>query len=458
MNLPPESHAGASQDLFLTQGEERLEDVSRLRAMFPDLPVEALVKEDLLRLGISFSPEALKYCADFKRKSYFIFSFDMVPIDEMAQEENLSAPEEIQLNGGAWDLRRTTVSVRVNPYSPWRADMAGDQLTLTCGDQSISHIDLQPVPEYYQETLENGQPVHEVAPTIEWGYLVYLTVYRKCQYFGFKEECRFCDINENYRQQVKAGRPYRTVKPMDEVLEALSILDRVNSPSKAYTLTGGSVTRSLKGQGEAEFYANYARAIEEKFPGRWIPKAVTQALPEDEQQILKDAGIQIYHPNYEIWDEELFPILCPGKTAYVGRDEWHRRIIAATDIFGAENVIPNFVAGIEMSRPHGYTDPEQAVESTREGLQFFMSQGVCPRFTVWCPEPLSPLVVDRKNAGELQPPAPLEYHARLLVAWRDCHKEHGLPVPPGYGPPGVGNAIFSVSSFMDVIEVETDES
>ena len=174
MNLPPESHAGASQDLFLTQGEERLEDVSRLRGMFPDLPVEALVKEDLLRLGISFSAEALKYCADYKRKSYFIFSFDMVPIDEMAQDENLSAPEEIQLIGGGWNLRRTTVSVRVNPYSPWRADMEGDQLVLTCGDQSISQIDLQPVPEYYQETLENGQPVHEVAPTIEWGYLVYL--------------------------------------------------------------------------------------------------------------------------------------------------------------------------------------------------------------------------------------------------------------------------------------------
>ena len=453
MNLSHKSPLGMTEVDFLKSGEERLADISRLQDLIPDLPVEALIKEDLLRLGISFSAEALRYCADFKRKSYFIFSFDMVPIDEMSQEENLSAPEEIQLVGGPWDLRRTTVSVRVNPSSPWKAIMVGDSLHLSCGDQTISGVDLQKVPEYYQETLENGQPVHEVAPTIEWGYLVYLTVYRKCQYFGFKEECRFCDINENYRQQVKAGRPYRTVKPMDEVLEGLSILDRVNSPSQAYTLTGGSVTRTLKGQGEAEFYATYARAIEEKFPGRWIPKAVTQALPVDEQQILKDAGIRIYHPNDEIWDEKLFPLLCPGKEAYVGRSEWHRRIIAATDVFGAENVIPNFVAGIEMSRPHGFTEPEAAVESTREGLQFFMSQGVCPRFTVWCPEPLSPLVVERKGAGEIQPPAPLEYHARLLAAWRDCHKEHHLPVPPGYGPPGVGNAIFSVSSFMDVIHV-----
>ncbi|MEE2889607.1 MAG: radical SAM protein [Planctomycetota bacterium] len=417
--------------------------------MFPDLPVEALIKEDLLRLGISFSTDALRYCASFKTKSYFIFSFDMVPIDEMNQQENLRAPEEIQLVDGPWNLRRTTVSVRVNPSSPWNAQIDGEALVLRCGEQTISTIQLQQIPEYYKKNLASGQPVHEVAPTIEWGYLVYLTVYRKCQYFGFKEECTFCDINENYRQQVSAGRPYRTVKPLDDVLEALAIIDEVDDRSKAYTLTGGSITRKLRGVPEAEFYASYARAIEEKFPGRWIPKAVTQALPVAEQRILKDAGIRIYHPNYEIWDERLFPIICPGKESYVGRSEWHRRIVAAADVFGPENVIPNFVAGIEMSHPHGYTDPEQAVDSTREGLDFFMSQGICPRFTVWCPEPLSPLV---KEHGKLQPPAPLEYHARLLVAWRDCHREHQLPVPPGYGPPGSGQALFSVSSFMDVID------
>lgn len=429
--------------------DEQLKEIGRLKQMFPDLPVEVLIKEDLLRLGISFSTDALRYCASFKTKSYFIFSFDMVPIDEMNQQENLRAPEEIQLVDGPWNLRRTTVSVRVNPSSPWNAQIDGEALVLRCGEQTISTIQLQQIPEYYQKNLASGQPVHEVAPTIEWGYLVYLTVYRKCQYFGFKEECTFCDINENYRQQVSAGRPYRTVKPLDDVLEALAIIDEVDDLSKAYTLTGGSITRKLRGVPEAEFYASYARAIEEKFPGRWIPKAVTQALPVAEQRILKDAGIRIYHPNYEIWDQRLFSIICPGKESYVGRSEWHRRIIAAADVFGAENVIPNFVAGIEMSHPHGFTDPEQAVDSTREGLDFFMSQGICPRFTVWCPEPLSPLV---KEHGKLQPPAPLEYHARLLVAWRDCHRQHQLPVPPGYGPPGSGQALFSVSSFMDVID------
>jgi hypothetical protein len=141
----------------------------------------------------------------------------------------------------------------------------------------------------------------------------------------------------------------------------------------------------------------------------------------------------------------LFETICPGKARWIGRDVWIRRILDAAKVFGAPNVIPNFVAGVEMARPHGFTTVEEALRSTGEGLDYFMSHGVAPRFTTWCPEPLSTL-------GRDQGPAPLEYHVGLLRVWRDTHRKHGLPVPPGYGAPGPGNAVFSVSAFMDVLE------
>ena len=101
-----------------------------------------------------------------------------------------------------------------------------------------------------------------------------------------------------------------------------------------------------------------------------------------------------------------------------------------------------------MARPHGFGTVEEAVRSTTEGLDFFMSQGVTPRFTTWCPEPLS-------NLGS-QEPAPLEYHLRLLQVYRDTLARHDLAPPPGYGPPGAGQAVFSVSSFMDVLEASAE--
>jgi hypothetical protein len=66
-----------------------------------------------------------------------------------------------------------------------------------------------------------------------------------------------------------------------------------------------------------------------------------------------------------------------------------------------------------------------------------------PRFTTWCPEPLAHL-------GSQKVP-PLEYYVKLLKIWRDTMEKYKLPIPPGYGEPGLGRAVFSVSAFMDVI-------
>jgi len=74
----------------------------------------------------------------------------------------------------------------------------------------------------------------------------------------------------------------------------------------------------------------------------------------------------------------------------------------------------------------------------------FMKNGISPRYTVWCPEPLTAL--GSNNFG-----APLEYHVRLMEAWRETHEKYRLPVPPGYGEPGRGKAVFSVSAFMDIL-------
>ncbi|HRP70005.1 MAG TPA: radical SAM protein, partial [Turneriella sp.] len=158
-----------------------------------------------------------------------------------------------------------------------------------------------------------------------------------------------------------------------------------------------------------------------------------------------DAGVKIYHPNYEVWDAALFKKICPGKERFIGRDNWIRRVVESAKAFGAENVIPNFVGGVEMADTIGFTDIDKAVSSTSEGLDFFMSQGIIPRFTTWCPEPFTPL-------GEISAPAPLLYYLKLLRNYQGIHKKYNLAVPPGYGEAGVGKAVFSVSAFMDVLE------
>jgi hypothetical protein len=427
--------------------------VEGLIARFPHIPREAVLKEDLLRTGMAFDDSALtdNLEGEVKPKSYFIFSFDQKPLAQLGEAARRRPPEEVALTGGPWELRRTIVSVRVNPDSPYRVSREGSgALRLSLEGRVVADVGLPPMPEYYRHTLANGKTVMETAPTIQWGYLIYLTVLRLCQYFGAKEECQYCDINHNWRQHKQEGRPYTGVKPVDDVLEALAIIDRYDTAkaSKAYTLTGGSVTSKVDGLAEADFYGRYAQAIEARFPNRWIGKVVAQALPREEVQRYHDYGIRIYHPNYEVWDKRLFEIICPGKERYVGREEWHRRIFDAAEVFGARYVIPNFVAGVEMAKPFGFATVDEAIASTAEGLDYFMSRGVTPRFTTWCPEPATPLGRDNPEG------APLEYHIRLLEVYRETLEKHGLKPPPGYGVAGAGNAVFSVSSFMDTLRPE----
>jgi hypothetical protein len=421
-----------------------LSEIEDLSERYPDIPIEAIFKEDLLRQGMAWTPEALEIAAKSKLKAYFICSFDMIPISGMEQQEHTRAPEEIRLVGGPYNFHPTIVSVRLNPDSHYRVESGQDSLVLKLEGRSVAQVELQKSPAYYERTLASGKPIADIAPTIEWGYLLYLTAFRLCQYFGAQEECQFCDINENYRQQKKSGRPYTSVKSVEEVIEALEIIASTDSDSRAYTVTGGSISGTLDGMSEIDFYIRYPEAIEKRWPGRWISKIVIQALLKDEVKRLRDAGVRIYHPNFEIWDRRLFELYCPGKARHIGRDEWIRRILDAASIFGPSCVIPNFVAGVELAKPAGFASIDEAIESTSEGLDFFMSHGVSPRFTTWCPEPLSVLGKDRQGA-------PLEYHVRLLRAYRDTKAKYKLPAPAGYGEPGLGKAVFSVSAFMDVL-------
>ena len=416
-----------------------LEEMER---RYRSIPMEAVVKQDVLRLGLSFDTEALTG-SDFKNKDYFIFTFDHVPLKDQAEGVRFRAPEEIRIRGGHFGLLPTIISVRLDPASPYRVRVTADGPVLFLGDVAMGIVEFPPIPAYYAHKTSSGKPVGEIAPVIEWGYLIYLTVFRNCQYFGKDEECAFCDINHNYRQQKGEGRPYTGVKSIEEILEVLAWIDAEDSVARVYTITGGSVTNNLRGKNETDFYYDYAAAIEARFPGRWMGKMVTQAWEKGDLLRFRDVGIQIYHPNYEVWDARLFSLLCPGKERFVGRDTWIRRIVEAAEVFGPSRVIPNFVGGVELARPHGFATVAEAVRSTAEGLDFFMSHGVVPRFTAWCPEPYTTLGT--------QPGPPLEYFCELLTEWKAIFEKHALPVPPGYGEPGPGRAVFSVSAFMDVI-------
>lgn len=397
---------------------------------FPDVPREVIVKIELLSRGHWFTDAALAATKGSLVKSYRLFSYDLVPMGELKRNEARQVPEWFYIFQGPYDLRAVMVQTTLDPKSPFLIDVVDGRLVLTDGERTLCNVSYPVKPDYYAKHFDDGVLYHEI---IAYGYFV--TVFRNCQYWGPKEECRFCDINENARQMKDAktftmNAPVKRVDYVEEVGREVSreVLAREGYQAGVrFLMTGGTITKTLHGMQENEFYAQYLRALKFGGPRRHVGLQ-TNAKPKDEIKWLHAEGMDEHHSNMEVWDRRLFEWMNPGKYRRIGYDEWVKRIIESVDVLGEFNVRPNFVGGLEMAKPHGFATMEEAITSTTQGMELLMSHGVDPRFNQWRREPNSNVVKEHE-----QPPIPTEFYIRLMSKRYEIWKKYGLCLPVKQG-------------------------
>src|SRR4029077_8933654 len=91
---------------------------------------------------------------EVKPKSYFIFSFDQKPLAQLGEAAKRRPPEELALTGGPYALRRTIVSVRVNPASPYRVSRnEAGELQLVLEGAAFGDAGLPPLAGDHPPTL-----------------------------------------------------------------------------------------------------------------------------------------------------------------------------------------------------------------------------------------------------------------------------------------------------------------
>ncbi len=327
-------------------------------------------------------------------------------------------------------------------------DASDDRLVLKANGITIATVKYPPMPKYYSKTFEDGTKYSDIVPLVTGGAKAFATVHRVCQFWGKKLECRFCDINENVRQRREHGfaipKAYKPINQVVDVMEEIFLKekDTVAGWPSAYTVSGGTILAEVANKKEGEFYLEYVMAIKDRIGNSW--PCVLQTIAKDKETCKKyrQAGVDVHDANIEVWDKDLFRVICPGKDKYVGRDEWIRRVLESVDVFGIGNVTPNFVPGVEMAQPYGFKDVASAVKSTTEGLEYLMSHGVIPRFNQWCIEPRSGL------AGN-QPP-PLEYFIRMDHAWCETWTKYDLPPIRSLGSVGPGRSCWVNSGMLDM--------
>ena len=427
----------------------RMDYLEGLFKKYSDVPREVIVKEDMLREGFHFTEAALNF--DPKRKTYQLFSWDQSTIEEIGTMDSkapVKLPDIIDIDGGIYGLRRMRMRPRICVGSPYLIDVTEGKLAVLDRQTRTAIAGLRPFPpdpKYFSKVFPDGTPYYEVSPPD-----LNLIVFRQCQYWGPKEECKFCDINRNASSKKQLGQVRTTApKKPDQVAEVVEeiLLREPWSPDRRplyIHINGGTVTGKLAGLTEQEFYGSFVEAIKARVGNRWpiglqtVPWSVEQGKRGFQQ------GVNQRKSNFEVWDKRLFEIISPGKAAMIGYDEWIKRVLDQVNIFGEGNVQPGFVAGVEMAQPWGFKTVEEAVQSTTEGLEFLMSHGVTPRPISWCVEGLSDL------SG--QTPPPTDYFIQVDRNWFEIWRKFRLPELSGFRI-GPGRNEYMNSAAFDMGEV-----
>jgi hypothetical protein len=390
---------------------------------YPDVPKETILKQHLLSLGHWFSDAALQAAEGALVKSYRLFSYDLVPMSEFKRNEHRRVPEHFVIMNGPYDMRPVAIQTSLSPHSPYVIDVVDGRLVMTTDGHVLSEVRLPKTPDYYAKSLPDGTPFHEIV-----AFASFITIFRNCQYWGAKEECKFCDINENARQ-MKLSRDFTLNAPVKSVEDVVTVCDYVAKDAKkigagqGFVLSGGSITKTLHGKSEADFYVPYIEAIKNIGTNPRITFEVN-ARPRDEVKRYKDAGADHIHFNMEVWDKKLFPWINPGKAERVGWDNWVRWMEDAVEVFGNGMVQPSFVSGIEMARPHGFKTVAEAVASATDCFEYLMSRAIMPRPQQWRREPSTALCKEAE-----QPPVPLDYYIQMTRNWYECYQKYRSQLP-----------------------------
>jgi hypothetical protein len=379
--------------------------LDRLTDRFPDLPPGVLLKADLLRGGVRLAEP------EFGHKYYSHH-------DEKGQKPQ---PTNARQRQGSVQLPDGShVFIAQNPKSKFVLRMSSGGADAELGyapdpdgpEETVCDVRPGPQFQWTSQRTTKGAPLATIFVPSLGGACGPIAVFllRYCEFTVAEEECKFCSW-------VRMGKSTEMRPDVEGMREALALIQREQKSIGYLAFSGGSLFKRTK---EADPFVDYMHAVRET--GVALPPtiAAVQALDREDSIRLRDAGFDYVAYSMEVWHEDVWPIVIPGKTRSLGRAAWMDRLKAAVDVFGPGRVACNFVAGVETAAGV-FRTPEDAAESTLEGMRWCYENGIYPRYTVW-------IVPGASQWGD-RDPAPLEYYARLLPGRQALYADYSLPVP-----------------------------
>lgn len=385
--------------------------LSEVVAKYPGVPPLIILKTDVQRRGVFYSDRALSVL-DAARHAVTGTHIFGTRDGKLAPR-----PESLLLRDGT-SIITTPTPLEQNPYI---VDLLDGNPWLFDGGDPIEEVEYWPAPAYYAKLSRSGVPMKNIVSARPQRLNIF--PYRYCTFWNNAKGCAFCDIVSQLKKGREALKIPARLDPA-EVAEVVAEALKEKGRFSTLFLTSGSVTSGRKKpfDDEVDFYIAILKEVGKLFRTPKYPsQIIATAFAEDQlERLYRETGLTSYTADLEVLDERLFGQFCPGKAEWIGYKEWKRRLVRAVGIFGRGRVGTGIVAGIELTRPHGYASEEEALARNLEEAEELAEQGVTTVYIVWSPRPGTPLG-DQKNAS-------LDYYVALAWGFHRLRRKHNLSV------------------------------
>jgi hypothetical protein len=349
------------------------------------LPRSVQLKLDLLFEGIRYT-EALGAAADGALPNYYPYRFADGEPDPTGTGQ-AAIPFMLTLEDD------THIRIKGNPESSYHVerDAAGRSRLEHDGASESWPIDFEPLPSWMSLRCSDGTPMSRTGVSIHGDMLV-VNPAPGCQYwparqrFGRRMRCAFCLYGQPADHHAALGQdiddPLLPDWALLRIRETVAAALATGTIRHVYLVAGSMIDW----EDEARRFLQVARSLREGCAGLPYVACGSGALPHHALRTLHDESlVDGVCFNLEVFGEELFDRICPGKAQSVGYGPWIRSLERAVDLWGPGNVYTAMVAGVELEARYAGLPVSEASRRALAGAAEMLERGILPIFSLYWP-------------------------------------------------------------------------
>lgn len=293
----------------------------------------------------------------------------------------------------------------------------------------IDEIKFEHKPRYYNKKTSDGKDMSRIVQANSIGRLN-ITYSNECALQEQDLCCLFCNINATKKRFGEVDR----IEWKDPNQIAETIAEGYKEGFRGFNLSGGFVPERR----EVEYYLDVIEKVIEITGTEDVHGMACVGAPSAETiEQYREAGYQHIATNLEIWDENIFKTICPGKDQICGgQKNWIAALKKEVEIFGKGNVRSIFVGGIEPK------------DSLLEGIEYLASIGVLAVPNIWRP------CIGSGLEGHRSPTS--EWHQEVAEKTYQIHKRYGFTLEQFYYVYG-RESCYSYFQMLDGAKLEWED-